>query len=232
MRSNGRLKFCKRQALQHCPFRGNVYREMVAAHEALGLGLIRREDQKSPELNIPTLRQIEEIHEVRLLFETEVCRRVADYSSRGSANRDKVLNAIHPIHTEMIHLGEKAVQQGNEADRVRLAEDLWDLDVKFHETLATLSGWPLFGLAVRIIRDRLWFVSTPDLQIIERAPTVIKEHEAILLAVTARRVDSNAVEKTVDAHLLSTLQFLEDEIRKRDEGLLDHAYREGQSRAF
>ena len=215
--TDGKLAFTKDDVVRNCPFEKNKYREQLAAIETLGLGLVKRDTGPRPYLVIPDRQEIEEIHTERQHVESEVCFRVAHFSSLAYANRRAVEDTLNPVHSQMVQIKEQLSAHSDETMRLNLAETLWELDGEFHELLSQLAGWPWFGAAMRIHRDRLRFVSTPQRQIIERLPTIIKEHQAIIDAVTERRFDKDAVAHAVDQHLLSSVNFLEDEIKRRNE---------------
>lgn len=183
---------------------------------AQGIGPV--EKQSGFSLAIPRLAEVHEIHELRLLLETEVCsilsQRALGSSWDAREFRDETAEVLNPIHEDIKRLAQALADDEQSANHIGLADDLWMKDSEFHAALAGQAGRYLTGNFVRIIRDRLRFVLTPQKQIIERAPVIVRQHEAIIFSLTKPELAEVSPVEALQHHLMKTNDFIQEAARE------------------
>ena len=120
------------------------------------------------------------------------------------------LAAARASDAELDVLAAFAARSSDEPDDDRHALKLLDLDEKFHEGLAALSGNDEFLRSIRAINERIRFVRWIDMQNGRRAGTQA-EHMQIIDLLRAR--DADAAGKLLHTHIERRLDQIVDVIR-------------------
>ena len=136
-------------------------------------GLVKRMANRGYAVRQVSLREIEEIYEVRLALELYAVEALA---SRGAPPKD--LAALRETWRALMRAPDK-----------RKGEDLAELDTTFHESLGALVGNETLLKHLKAINERLFVFRMIDFDRADRVENTCAQHLAVLDRIAAGDVD-------------------------------------------
>lgn len=159
-------------------------REAIA--QLVSRGLLVKENNRSARVHRPSLNDLIEIYEMRIVLECFVARQAA---LDASSERIRELRAI-----------EKRLRSADEAD------DKWFQDHgQFHHTVVLAASRPRFQAAIQALQHQ----SEPYVRLVTKLDTgrhnqVREQHQELVKAIAAR--DADRAEELTRLHLTTTVE--------------------------
>ncbi len=135
-------------------------------------GFVRRTDNRGYAVRQVSIRELEELYEVRLALEL--------YTVEILASRGVEAKALEPLRKVWTAIGKGEARKG---------EDLAELDTQFHEALVKMAGNHTLLKQIEALNERLFVFRMIDFAKADRVDSTCEQHLAILDRIAARDVD-------------------------------------------
>lgn len=169
--------------------------------ELASVGMVQFERNRGFRILKTSVRDIEEIFELRLLLEVPAVRRAVEIMDR---------HALQDLESSIEDM-EAAAEHGDEAG-------VWECDRRFHRRLLATAGNRRLVSAVDGLRDMVRLLGATTVGRTRTLPTIHAEHEMVIAPI--RNHDPDGAAEAMRVHLLNTARLLIEQERGRMGDLL------------